>query len=62
MAAQKKVGDLIKEARAKAGLSQDKLASMIEGLSASELSKAERNDLKKLVEFLELELERNELT
>jgi hypothetical protein len=26
------------------------------------LSKAERNDLKKLVEFLELELERNELT
>jgi transcriptional regulator with XRE-family HTH domain len=44
MAAQKKVGDLIKEARAKAGLSQDKLASMIEGLSASELSKAERNE------------------
>ena len=44
MAAQKKVGDLIKEARAKAGLSQDKLAGMIEGLSASELSKAERNE------------------
>ena len=44
MAAQKKAGDLIKEARTKAGLSQDKLAGMIEGLSASELSKAERNE------------------
>ena len=44
MATQKKVGDLIKEARTKAGLSQDKLAGMIEGLSASELSKAERNE------------------
>jgi DNA-binding XRE family transcriptional regulator/ubiquitin len=44
MAAQKKVGDLIKEARTKAGLSQEKLAGMIEGLSASELSKAERNE------------------
>ena len=42
--AQKKVGELIKEARAKAGLSQDKLAGMIEGLSASELSKAERGE------------------
>lgn len=44
MATQKKVGDLIKEARTKAGLSQDKLAGMVEGLSASELSKAERNE------------------
>lgn len=44
MAAKKKVGDLIKEARAKAGLSQEKLAGMIEGLSASELSKAERGE------------------
>ena len=44
MAAQKKVGDLIKEARTKAGLSQEKLAGMIDGLSASELSKAERNE------------------
>ena len=42
--AQKKVGDLIKEARAKAGLSQEKLASMVEGLSASEVSKAERGE------------------
>lgn len=41
---QKKVGDLIKEARTKAGLSQEKLASMIEGLSASEVSKAERGE------------------
>ena len=42
--AQKKVGDLIKEARTKAGLSQEKLAGMIEGLSASEVSKAERGE------------------
>ena len=44
MAQQKKVGELIKEARAKKGLSQEKLAGMIDGLSASELSKAERGE------------------
>ena len=43
-AVKKKVGELIKEARTKAGLSQEKLAAMIEGLSASELSKAERGE------------------
>lgn len=42
--AQKKVGELIKAARTKAGLSQEKLAAMIEGLSASEVSKAERGE------------------
>ena len=42
--AQKKVGDLIKEARTKKGFSQDKLASMVEGLTASEVSKAERGE------------------
>ena len=42
--AQKKVGELIKEARTKKGLSQEKLAGMVEGLSASELSKAERGE------------------
>ena len=42
--AQKKVGELIKEARTKKGLSQEKLAGMIDGLSASELSKAERGE------------------
>ena len=42
--AQKKVGELIKEARTKAGLSQEKLAGMIDGLSAAELSKAERGE------------------
>lgn len=42
--AQKKVGELIREARNKAGLSQEKLAGMIDGLSASELSKAERGE------------------
>ncbi|MBR5111248.1 MAG: helix-turn-helix transcriptional regulator [Clostridia bacterium] len=42
--AQKNVGALIKEARTKAGLSQEKLAAMIDGLSASEVSKAERGE------------------
>ncbi len=42
--AQKKVGELIKDARTKKGLSQEKLAGMVEGLSASELSKAERGE------------------
>lgn len=42
--AQKKVGELIKEARTKAGLSQEKLASMVDGLSSSEVSKAERGE------------------
>lgn len=42
--AQKKVGEMIKEARAKKGLSQEKLAGMVDGLSASELSKAERGE------------------
>ncbi len=44
MAQQKKVGELIKEARTKKGLSQEKLAGLIDGLSASELSKAERGE------------------
>jgi len=42
--AQKKVGELIKEARTKAGLSQEKLASMVDGLTAAEVSKAERGE------------------
>ena len=40
----KKVGALIKEARTKAGLSQDALAKMVDGLSASELGKVERGE------------------
>lgn len=39
-----KVGDLIKEARTNAGLSQDRLAKMIDGLSATDISKAERGE------------------
>lgn len=39
-----KVGTLIKEARAKAGLSQEKLAGLIDGLSASDVGKAERGE------------------
>ena len=38
------VGPLIKEARSKAKLSQETLASQIDGLSASDLGKAERGE------------------
>lgn len=40
----KKVGPLIKEARTNAGLSQEKLAGAIPGLSATDISKAERGE------------------
>ena len=45
--AAKKVGTLIKEARTEAGLTQEQLARRIAGLSASDISLAERhqNDL-----------------
>lgn len=42
--AKKKVGTLIREARAAAGLTQEQLAQKISGLSASEISKAERGE------------------
>ena len=42
--ATKKVGDLIKEARTSAGLSQEALARKIDGLSASDIGKAERGE------------------
>ena len=42
--ATKKVGDLIKEARTNAGLSQTALAAQIDGLSASDIGKAERGE------------------
>ena len=42
--AAKKVGDLIKEARTNAGLSQAALAAQIEGVSASDIGKAERGE------------------
>ena len=42
--AAKKVGDLIKEARTEAGLSQEGLAKKIDGLSASDIGKAERGE------------------
>lgn len=41
----KKTGTLIKEARTAAGLTQEGLAKRIEGLSASEISKAEHGEL-----------------
>lgn len=44
MAENNTVGPLIKEARTKAGLTQEQLASKIEGLSASDVSKAERGE------------------
>lgn len=40
----KQVGKLIREARTKAGLTQEQLAKKIKGLSASDLSKAERGE------------------
>ena len=42
--AAKTVGTLIKEARSKAGLSQTALAAMVEGVSASDIGKAERGE------------------
>ena len=42
--AAKKVGDLIKEARTNAGLSQTALAAQVEGVSASDIGKAERGE------------------
>lgn len=45
MAAKKpKVGDLIKEARTEKGYTQQQLADKIDGLSASDISKAERGE------------------
>lgn len=43
--ATKKVGTLIKEARTEAGLTQEQLARKISGLSASDISLAERGKL-----------------
>jgi len=42
--AAKKVGDLIKEARTNAGLSQAALAAQIDGVSASDIGRAERGE------------------
>ena len=40
----KKVGDLIKEARTGAGLTQAALAKQVDGVTASDISKAERGE------------------
>lgn len=40
-----KVGPLIKEARTEAGLTQEQLAKKIKGITASDISKAERGEL-----------------
>ena len=42
--AAKKVGDLIKEARTNAGLTQAQLADQVDGVTASDISKAERGE------------------
>lgn len=42
--AAKKVGTLIKEARTKAGLTQEQLASKVAGVTAADISKAERGE------------------
>ena len=41
----KKVGTLIKEARTEAGLTQEQLTRKVKGVSASDISKAERGEL-----------------
>ena len=50
--AAKKVGELIKEARTKAGLSQEALAKQIDGVSATDIGKAERGE-KELTQAIE---------
>lgn len=40
----KKIGTLIKEARTGAGLTQEALAKKVDGVTASDISKAERNE------------------
>ena len=42
--ATKKVGDLIKEARTNAGLSQEALAKKVDGVTATDIGKAERGE------------------
>lgn len=42
--AKKKVGELIKEARADAGMTQEQLARKVKNVSASDISKAERGE------------------
>ena len=42
--AAKKVGELIKEARTNAGLTQEQLAKKVDNISASDISKAERGE------------------
>lgn len=40
----KKVGELIRKARTDAGLTQEKLAKKVDGVTASDISKAERGE------------------
>lgn len=42
--ANQKLGDLIKQARTNAGLTQEKLAKAVGGITANDISKAERGD------------------
>lgn len=52
--AKKKVGELIREARTEAGLTQEKLAKSVPGISANDISKAERGELLLTQEQLKL--------
>ena len=40
----KKVGELIKKARTDAGLTQEQLAKKVDGITAADISKAERGE------------------
>ena len=44
--ASKKLGNLIKEARTEAGFTQEELARKVKGVSASDISKAERGEIR----------------
>ena len=50
----KKVGTLIRQARTDAGLTQEQLARKIRGLSASDISRAERGEKELTQEQLKL--------
>ena len=55
----KKIGTLIKEARTGAGLTQEALAKKITGVSASDISKAERGETDELYAGVREEIEEN---
>ena len=60
MAVKNTVGPLIKEARTKAKLTQEQLASKIDGLTASDVGKAERGEKMLTQDILKTEADRED--